>query len=68
MRWLEKLNEVFEWNSWTEDGKVTIEYAELADVVVVRVFDEVELIKMKGLTDFDIMYAIMDKVKEMYNK
>lgn len=66
MEFIEKMNEMFEANRYTDDGRVAVDYAENCDVIVIRVLDKVEVLNITDLTDYGIMMAVMDKVKEMY--
>lgn len=66
MRFIEKMNEMFETNCYTDDGRVAVDYAENCDVIVVRVLDKVEVVDVSKLTDYGIMMTVMDKVAEMY--
>ena len=68
MDFIEKMNEMFDWNRYTDDGRVVIDYAENCKVVVVKVLDKVETINVSDLTEYGAMFAIMDKVKEMYDE
>ena len=68
MDYIKKMNKMFEANPWTDKGRVKIDYAPNSDVVVVKVLDKVETINnLDEYTDYGIMFAIMEKVDEMYN-
>ena len=64
---INKINEMFEANAWTDDGRVKVDYAENCNLIVVKVMDKTGTIDVEPLTDFGIMFAIMDKVKELYD-
>lgn len=68
--WIEKMNDMFEWNGYTDDGRVAVEYSERCGLVIIKVLDDVEFIDVNktNLTEFGLMYAVMDKVKEMYDR
>lgn len=68
MEFIEKMNEVFEANPYTWCGRVVVDYATNCNVVVVKVLDNVITIDISDLTEYGVMFAIMDKVKEMYNE
>ena len=62
-----KVNEMFEANAYTDNGRVVVDYAENIDAIVVKVMDKVEVVNTEELTQYGIMFAIMDKVKKMYD-
>lgn len=62
-----KVNEMFEANTYTDNGRVVVDYAENIDAIVVKVMDKVEIVNTEELTQYGIIFAIMDKVREMYN-
>lgn len=68
MDFIKRMNEMFDWNPYTDYGRVVIDYAENCKVVVVKVLDKIETINVSDLTEYGVMFAIMDKVKEMYDE
>ena len=64
---IDKMNEMFEVNGWTDGSRVTVDYAKNCGVIVVKVLNKVEVLDISTLTEYGIMFAIMDKVKEMYD-
>ena len=62
-----KVNEMFEANAYTDNGRVVVDYAENIDAIVVKVMDKVEVVNTEELTQYGIIFAIMDKVREMYD-
>ena len=62
-----KVNEMFEANAYTDDRRVVVDYAENIDAIVVKVMDKIETVSTEELTQYGIMFAIMDKVREMYD-
>ena len=64
---IKKMNAMFEANAYTDGGRVVVDYAENIDAIVVKVMDKVEVVSTEELTQYGIMFAIMDKVKEMYD-
>lgn len=65
---IEKMNAVFEANSYTDKGRVVVDYAPNCDAIVVKVMDTMEIINTDALTEYGIMFAVMDKVREMYDR
>ena len=55
---IEKMNAMFQANPYTDKGRVVVDYASNCGVVVVKVMDTTEI----------IMFAVMDKVREMYDR
>lgn len=68
VKFIKKMNEMFEVNAYTDGGRVVVDYAENIDAIVVKVMDKVEVVNTEELTQYGIMFAIMDKVKEMYDE
>ena len=68
MEFIKKMNEMFEANPYTWNSRVVVDYAENCNVVVVRVLDNVVTINVSDFTEYGVMFAIMDKVKEMYDE
>ena len=66
--WIEKMNAMFEANPYTTGKRVAIEYSSRCDVVVIRVMDDVCIIKPDGYTEYGLMCAIMCNVEELYGK
>ena len=64
---IKKINEMFEANPYTNNGRVVVDYSENCNAVVVNVLDKVEAVYTEELTEYGIMFVIMDKVKEMYD-
>lgn len=65
---IEKMNEMFEANSCTWNKRVAVDYAKNCNVVVVKVLGNVATMDVSALTDYGVMLAIMDKVREMYGE
>lgn len=68
VKFIKKMNEMFEANAYTDGGRVVVDYVENIDAIVVKVMDKVEVVSTEELTQYGIMFAIMDKVKEMYDE
>lgn len=68
VKFIKKMNKMFETNAYTDGGRVVVDYAENIDAIVVKVMDKVEVVSTEELTQYGIMFAIMDKVKEMYDE
>ena len=68
MKWIKMMNKMFAENPYTDDGRVTVDYAPNSRVVVIKAFDKVATINVDdGLTEYGLMWAVMVKVKAMYN-
>ncbi len=67
-KFIKEMNVMFDANPYTDKGRVVVDYAPHCDVVIVKVMDKTEIIEIDALTEYGIMYAIMDKVKEMYDR
>ena len=66
MKYIEKMNEMFKANPYTDNGRVAVDYAPNCDVIVINVCGKTAVIEIEGLTDIGVMWAVLDKVKEMY--
>lgn len=66
--WIEKMNEMFKANHYTDDARVTVDYCENADVLLVSVYDETGIIKIKDFTEYGLMMECMRVVDELYKK
>ena len=66
MEFINKMNEMFNANPYMDSDRVTVEYAEKTNVVIVKVLNKIELVKADEYTAYGLMYAVLDKVKEMY--
>lgn len=68
MKWIKMMNKMFAENPYTDDGRVTVDYAPNSRAIVVKVLDKVATINIDdGLTEYSLMWAVMIKVKAMYN-
>ena len=68
--WINKANEMFEENCYTDCGRVLVGYEASTHVIVIKVLDQIEHIDTdkERLTDYGLMYAVLDKVREMYDR
>lgn len=70
MEWIEKMNEMFLKNRYTDDGRVFVMPVvvdnEIVEVVV-KVCSKSKVINVRDLTDYGIMILIMNEVNRMYN-
>ena len=64
---IKKINEMFEANPYTNNGRVVVDYSKSCNAVVVNVLDKVEAVYVEEFNEYGIMFVIMDKVKEMYD-
>lgn len=67
--WIEKMNEMFKANCYTDHGRVTVDYCKNANKIMISVLDDVLFIdELDSLTDFGLMMACMNAVDMLYNK
>ena len=71
--WIKKMNEMFEENCYTDGCRVLVGYEEVTNVIVVQVLNQIEIIdtnkrEINELTEYGLMYAVLDKVREMYDR
>lgn len=67
-RLIKKMNEMFAVNPYTDDGRVTVDYAPNCNCVVIKVCERTRMINVEEYTMYGIMNVIMDNVREMYDK
>lgn len=65
---IEKINLMFDFNPYTDEGRVIVDYAPNMHIVVINVMGKTEMVDINDLTEYGAMYAILDKVREMYDK
>lgn len=65
-KWIEKMNEMFEANVYTDDKRVTVVIVD-DNIVRVRVLNDSIDINVKGLTDYGAMMVIMSHIDRLYN-
>lgn len=69
LKYIKTMNKMFADNAYTDGNRVTVEYAPKCGVIVVKVMDKVATIdNIDDYTDFGLMYVVMAKVKQMYDK
>lgn len=67
--WVNKMNEMFAENCYTNDGRVTVDYCKNADKVLITVLKDTFIISnVREYTDFELMMKCMETVKSLYNK
>ena len=66
--WIEKMNEMFKANPYTDDARATVDYCKNADLLLVSVYDETSVIKIKDFTEYGLMMECMRVVDELYKK
>ena len=63
--WIEKMNEMFEANRYTNDNRVTVDYCENAKCILINVCCYTTLIKdLDRFNDFGLMMRCMTTVSE----
>lgn len=64
--WIQKMNEMFEANAYTDDERVTVVIIN-NDTVRVTVLNDSIDINVQGLTDYGVMMVIMSQIDRLYN-
>ena len=65
--WIEKMNEMFEANAYTNDKRVTVDYCENAKCFLINVCGDTTIIKdLDRLNDFWLMMKCMTTVRNLY--
>ena len=68
IKWIEEMNKMFKANPHTDNARITVDYCENADVLLVSVYDETGIIKIKDFTEYGLMMECMRVVDELYKK
>lgn len=66
-KWIEKMNEMFLENRYTDDERVTVVIIDDSRTVRVTVLNESVDVDINGLTDYGAMMVIMATVDRLYN-
>lgn len=66
-KWIEKMNEMFFENRYTDDERVTVVINDDSRTVRVTVLNESVDVDINGLTDYGAMMVIMATVDRLYN-
>ena len=66
-KWIEKMNEMFFENRYTDDERVTVVINDDSRSVRVTVLNESVDVDINGLTDYGAMMVIMATVDRLYN-
>ena len=66
-KWIEKMNEMFLENRYTDDERVTVSINEDSRTVRVTVLNESVDVNIDGLTDYGAMMVIMSHIDRLYN-
>lgn len=66
-KWIEKMNEMFLENRYTDDERVTVVINDDSRTVRVTVLNESVDVDINGLTDYGAMMVIMATVDRLYN-
>jgi hypothetical protein len=66
MKWLDKLNEMYASNPYTDNERVAVDYYPNTDVIVVKVSGEVRTIDASQFNELGMMTEINKVVVEMY--
>lgn len=65
--WIEKMNEMFEANRYTNDKRVTVDYCENAKCILVSVCKSKAVIKdLERFNDFGLMMKCIATVRGLY--
>lgn len=68
IKWIEEMNKMFKANPYTDGSRVTVDYCENADALLVSVYDETSVIKINDFTEYGLMMECMRVVDELYKK
>ena len=68
IKWIEEMNKMFKANPYTDDARVTVDYYENANALLVSVYDETSVIKINDFTEYGLMMECMRVVDELYKK
>ena len=68
--WINKMNELFDWNAYTDNGRIAVDFSERCGLIIIKVLDDVDYIDVNktDLNEYGLMCAVFDKVREMYDK
>lgn len=65
--WINKMNEMFANNAWTDGGRVkVIDYDDTNNIVSIKVCSEIKNIDITDMSDYNIMMNIMKTMDKMY--
>lgn len=65
--WIEKMNEMFEANRYTNDKRVTVDYCENAKCILINVCGDTAVIKdLERFNDFGLMMKCIATVRGLY--
>jgi hypothetical protein len=65
--WINKMNEMFANNAWTDSDRVKIiDYDDTNNIVSIKVCSEIKNIDITDMSDYNIMMNIMKTMNEMY--
>lgn len=67
INWINKMNEMFLENRYTDDERVTVSINEDSRTVRVTVLNESVDVNIDGLTDYGAMMVIMSHIDRLYN-
>lgn len=66
--WIEKMNEMFEANRYTNDKRVTVDYCENAKCIFINVCGSTVVIKdIDRFNDFGLMMECLKEVNDHYS-
>ena len=65
--WINKMNEMFANNAWTDEGRVkVIDYDDVTNTITIKVCSEIKNIDITDMSDYNIMMNIIRTMDEMY--
>ena len=65
--WIQKMNEMFEANEYTNEGRVTVDYCENANYILINVCGDTAVIKdLDRYNDFGLMMKCMSTIRSLY--
>ena len=64
--YIKTLNQMYDENPCTNDGRVMASYCSSLNAVVIKVFGNYKVIEVNAYTDWGLLNKIQDTVREMY--
>lgn len=64
---IKAMNDMFKANDCTDDNRITVDYCENADLVVVTSFGGTEIIKADQYTMYGLMLKVMEVAQKLYD-
>lgn len=65
--WIKKMNEMLAENCYTDAGRVTVDYCENANKIMITVLNRTCVLNTGGYTDYGLMMKCMEIIKMLYD-